>query len=187
MSNENDKSDSLGAIERALAGFSPAPPQIDRDRLMFFAGRANALANEQSQALMLPTRHNRLWPAATATFAATSLALAGVLAFQTASPPTIVRRDRPVSAPAAQFPQPAASLLANHFSLATPSIEREQREASGDYLKIREIALRMGLDALGSQPYSAAPDKPTSYRDLWVGLTSASNSQSDKPEKQPSM
>lgn len=197
MSNENNQPDSLAAIEHTLAGLSPMPPRVDRDRLMFLAGRANALASEQgspadcdgllriSSDATMP-RSSWLWPASAAAFAATSLALAVAVVFQTASRPTIVYRDQPVPAPFAELSQPTKSLVANSMTPTLPS-DREQGETSGAYLKSREVALRMGLDALGSPPYSAAPAITSSYRDLWIGLTSTSGWESAKLEKQPSM
>ena len=202
MSKENNEPRPLTAIEQSLASCSPTPARIDRDRLMFLAGQANALAGELHQGSMkhetsaqdarkrltLPVRQSWLWPASTASFAATSLALALALVFRADSqPPTIVYRDRPISTSDTPVPQQTTSPPATQSLAAASPHDREQQDISGAYLKTREVALRMGLDALGSTPYSTAPAGTSSYRDLWVGLTAASGSQSDKPEKQSSM
>jgi len=189
MSHENERPGDLAAVEQALAGFSPLPPQLDRDRLMFLAGRANALATDKPALRLPPTW---LWPASTATLAATSLALALALAFPAASPPTIIYRDRLVVAPVAEQqgqPEltratitPVAPLPRDHEQR-----DHDQREITGSYLKSRELALRMGLDALGSPTYSTAPASVSSYRDLMFGSTPVSGTSGDKSERQNSM
>lgn len=52
----------LTPLEAALAGVSPAPPRLDRDALMYVAGRASV-------------RRPRLWPAIAAGFALLSMGL----------------------------------------------------------------------------------------------------------------
>src|SRR5678815_4587472 len=63
-------------LEQSLASFAPAPAQLDRDRLMFLAGQASV--PECGPLAPRGGNHSRhwLWPASTATLAATSLALA---------------------------------------------------------------------------------------------------------------
>src|SRR5262245_24697630 len=103
------------AVERVLAAVSPAPPRIDRDRLMFLAGAASATAtgprpvasgrrqppDRTEDALNdLPARgdptgkltlHARLlWPATSAVLGATSLVLAIALLIRPAPAEKIV-------------------------------------------------------------------------------------------------
>src|SRR5438046_1081655 len=89
--NDNVNSRATDPLAAALASFTPAAGRIDRDRLMFLAGQASAMASGGCQApgnsdsssnLMTGklTHPARLaWPASTAALAATALALAIML------------------------------------------------------------------------------------------------------------
>src|ERR1043165_8634325 len=57
-------SEDLTPLEAALTGLSPVPPRLDRDALMYAAGRAAA-------------RRTWLWPAVAASFALVSIGLGG--------------------------------------------------------------------------------------------------------------
>jgi hypothetical protein len=200
--HENDRSDELApaeqaAIERALAAVTPAPPRIDRDRLMFLAGAASAIGGASATAsggrqppgdfatpidgdaerrdttgkLTLPAR--LIWPASTAALAATSLALAIALLVRPAPQVQVVYHHRPVTAPAVapQSPlsvqPPAPSLVAAAASRTPPS-----EFSSHNYLRTRDVALRLGLDALGTFPSAGGDDSPVpTYRSLLESLS----------------
>ena len=160
----------LRPIEQTLASLAPAPPRVDRDRLMFLAGQASVISDSRppTSDLRLPTHRAWLWPASTAALAATLLALAVALLVRTAPTETIVYRDRLVTAPAAapQSPlsvqPPAPPLLAAAASRTTPS-----NLSSHNYLRTRDVALRHGLDALGTFPSAGGDDSPVpTYRSL---------------------
>ena len=68
---------SLSAVERALAGLAPSAGALNRDALMFAAGRRSA-------------RRGWAWPAATAGSALAAAALAAILLLRPA-PPAEVR------------------------------------------------------------------------------------------------
>lgn len=183
----NDHSAPLNATERALASFTPAAPAIDRDRLMFLAGRASVEGVGAGPGLPAARRRAAwLWPAATAVLAATSLSLALMLAWRSPSP-VIVYRDRTLPPPAVPLPQPSEPAPVEQTLVFAPPTERNPREPSGAYLKTRDVALRMGLDALGSPPHSATSTSSASYRDLWQGFISAPNAAPNKTSKQTAM
>jgi len=194
--------DELAAIERALAGVAPAPPRIARDRLMFLAGQASAEASGGHQPpgsvalsiddgpaeghptgkLTLPAR--QLWPASTAALAATSLALAIALLVRPAPQVQVVYRDRPVTVPAVapQSPRsvqpPAPPLVAAAASRTPPS-----DFSSHNYLRTRDVALRLGLDALGTFRSAGGDDSPVpTYRSLLESLSPRPRATNSLPE-----
>jgi hypothetical protein len=190
MSNEHISADEnsgpLKPMERALAGFSPAAPQIDRDRLMFLAGQASeqhrvGVVVNPSRPLQRagssgPLRHGSrwLWPASTAVLAATSLALAVALFLRPGPQPLVVYRDRPSEAVVAAASQPRISPHADKIVSTVVSEVPPTHVASNNYVRTREVALRMGLDALGSPATPAGGGSaPATYFELLRGLGGA--------------
>jgi hypothetical protein len=201
MSNENDKSGPLDALERRLGGFVAAPARIERDRLMFLAGRASAesaqysvLSTEYSQqtierpkARIDNRRRKWFWPASAAALAATALALAVALVLRWEPREVIVYRDVPGPATIIAA-TPRGASLADGFQVAAvvrsrPAVSRVPAE---NYLRTREVAVRMGLDAIGSQPggpdFSAAP----TYGDLLRGLEGSRRASEGAAERRES-
>jgi hypothetical protein len=120
------------------------------------------------------------WPATTAALAATSLALLMALVTRPAQQPRIVYRDRVIRA-AAQ-PQEQSVLMPRPAQAnAVPiTLAVHQRQAIAvvpvdNYVRTREVALRMGLDAIGS-PRSLGGDglPATSYGDWLQSLAGES-------------
>jgi hypothetical protein len=152
------------ATESLLKDFVPASSGIDRDRLMYLAGRAAAFAEAGPR----PSHRSRaagnawIWPAATAVMSATSLALAIALVIRPA--PSIAEREG--SAPPAhrqepQIPDPSGMRALVHDAAPAQRTElddprgAERSEAvefagsrARNYLQQREIALNHGVDAL---------------------------------------
>jgi len=121
MSQERLKSE-LAALEASLAALTPRPSTVDRDRLMFLAGRASgASARRRGPA-------SWLWPLATAA----SLLLAaglGTLAW-------LREVDQPVAyVPAA----PTQDLLRT---------SAESTRWAADYLRLRNRVIDRGVDAV---------------------------------------
>lgn len=165
------------AVERLLKSYSPTLPQIDRDRLMFLAGQASALASggpgtaaqqwsvpgqldaPQSFAtakLTLPARRasHGLWPASTAAFAATSLALAIALVVRPLPQPQVAYVERPAPVELTQ------GNVETSRDAASPRVSAAGPEAAAtvpadNYVRTREVALRMGLDAIGAPSASS--------------------------------
>jgi hypothetical protein len=212
--NHGPNSNPLAPVEQTLAGFAPAPPQLDRDRLMFLAGQASAMASGGRQApgadvpgddrtgkrpplrggARLPTRQVQLsprwlWPAATATFAATALALLVTLALRPA--PQIVYLDRIITIPPMEtMAQPTTNIARSD----APGGERVVRMSApdalqGNYLRTRDVALRLGLDALGISRGADNQVSPAlTNRELLEGLTSpAASSTRQSPDRTSSM
>ena len=205
--HENDRSDELApaeqaAIERALAAVAPAPPRVARDRLMFLAGAASASVISDSRLsppeprtlnpdVLTPAKGSgfrvqraSLWPVTSAALAATSLTLAIALLMRPAPQIQVVYRDWPVTAPAVapQSPlsvqPPAPPLVAAAASRTPPS-----DFSSHNYLRTRDVALRLGLDALGTFPSAGGDDSPVpTYRSLLESLSPRPRAASQSPE-----
>jgi len=164
----------LRPVADALAALSPAPPRIDRDRLMFLAGAASAgAASSEPQTLnpepLTPVKGSgfsvqlsSIWPASTAALGATSLALAIALAVRPAPAERIVVVERPVNVAQDALPAPQLVAPPNHpirfdadrGALATAA-------TAHNYVRTRDVALRLGLDALGTTPSGGNADRPT--------------------------
>lgn len=191
--------DSLTPVEQALAGFAPSAPRLDRDRLMFLAGQASAEGRESGigsrKADVYPPSNvgARLWPAATAALAVTSLALLIALVARPAPQPQIVYLDRPPIAEASDATKQPASPAARGSVAETALQGPASRLAAArlpaipedNYLRSRDVALRLGLDALGSGPGAVGDSRPApTYRDLLETL-SVSSSPANDEQPQP--
>jgi hypothetical protein len=148
----------LESLERQLARLAPAPLSIDRDRLMFEAGRASVAEPRRLGYIADPSRVGaRFWPIATATMTAASVFLATMLVWQRQSAPLA---DQPISngivvRAAKKAPLTTANTarpeVTNAFVSGLP------RSTTG-YLGVRNIALTQGIGAL--QPTMAANAEP---------------------------
>ena len=191
--------DSLTSIEQALASFAPSAPRLDRDRLMFLAGQASAEGRESGfgsrKTDVYPPSNvgTRFWPAATAALAATSLALLIALVARPTPQPQIVYLDRPPIAESGDATKQPASPAARESVAETALPGPASRLAAArlpaipadNYLRSRDVALRLGLDALGSGPGADGDSSPVpTYRDLLETL-SASGSPANDEQPQP--
>jgi hypothetical protein len=210
MSNHNQhdrprevNGDGNAAIERQLAGYVPTPPRLNRDRLMFLAGQASAVSptadGRERRVDAAAIRSNWLWPAATAALAATSLALAMALFNRPASQVQIV-----------YVPQPAAEVKATDKSDNTdltkqprqidsdlvvaqsqPTAHPARRRApmpANNYLRSRDVALHLGLDALGSpRGHGGGGGEATTYQSWLQGLLSPSEAPEAAPASSPKL
>ena len=151
----------LKPVEQTLAAFVPRGPRVDRDRLMFLAGSHSPAARRLDRSVEMRAKQAWLWPAATAAMTATSLALAVALFLRSEPRMQNVVRD---SAPAAPTPHAeAVAAVTDSPKLSAPDREpvftyhpvaRQSDVPANNYLRTREVALRMGVEALGS-PRSA--------------------------------
>jgi hypothetical protein len=157
---EREITPDLADIERRMARLTPAAPRIDRDRLMFEAGRASVARPERPGYIAEPFRLGRyFWPAATSTMTAASLLFATMLvdmrhALQLAQnvQPAIVP-VQPAIQPPATTPLPTRREPASATWLAT------QVPQSG-YLGTRFVAFTRGVGAIES-PLESANDNFT--------------------------
>jgi hypothetical protein len=151
----------LAALERQLAGLSPAAVRVDRDRLMFAAGKAAAGAGN----VRVVSAH-WFWPAATALSTAAMIFLAATLAWQ---------RD---AEQLAAKPQAAEVVVDAGDGAARPAVVNDAVQAdrlavirgtwpwsarpTSGYLGLRYVALTEGVGAIGDRPIAinGAPDEP---------------------------
>jgi hypothetical protein len=142
---------------------------------MFLAGQASA-ERRVDAAVNRPAHgpHSRswwLWPASTAALAATSLALAAALVLRPVPQPLVVMRDRPT--PVQPGPAQAAPRIESVVTTAAtmPAAASSAPLPSDNYIRTREVALRMGLDALGSPATSSNRLASPMYRELLEATT----------------
>lgn len=134
--SENDLnalSDAQRELETTLAALRPAAPAINRDALMFAAGRASAV----------PRRSVHVWQAATAVLAA-GLCVSLLLR------PTPVERIV-VVAPPQETAQPLAHTpptVTPPHDPVTPAAARLEPLPPDAYLPLRNAVLSRGIDAL---------------------------------------
>jgi hypothetical protein len=177
----------LAALQAQLAGLKPAPLTLDRDRLMFEAGRAAA----ESERPLSTTGHRPnvgrvagttrwIWPTTTALMTAACVMLAVML---------IWRDDEANLANQPTAPQPATDHLLTEptiddfrnveqlTSRFTPS--RRSPAPTRGYLNIRYVALTDGINAIahdrpangrGDTSNDASPSKPATSRGLLEDL-----------------
>jgi hypothetical protein len=132
----------LKKVADALAALTPRPAHLDRDGILFEAGRRSA-------------RTAGFWPWTTVGMTAVALGLAVALAIRP-HPPTVVHfvpaPQKPDAAPTADVvPEP-------------PAIAFELRDAalpSGSYFREQQTALRHGLESLQGAPVEP-PARPSS-------------------------
>ena len=178
QSGENVIPPDLRAVAETLASVRPPAPRLDRDRLMFLAGAASASATAVPIGkLTLPAR--LAWPAATAALAATSLALSAALFLRPPQDQRIVyvpveaeqaSGQERVAVEPADVDHPRRS-PAEAVPIAAPS-RPATAVTQHNYVRRRDVALRLGLDALGAPPArGAAREQPTPpYRTLLDAL-----------------
>ncbi len=133
-------------LEAALAALSPAAPAIDRDALMFRAGRASG------------RRRNHAWQAATAVLAlAFGVSLVTRFSPPSAGHPAVPLAVAPAAAPEAPNPSSATATL-------WPLLPPVQSPAA--YSRLRATVLAHGADALSLPPGSAgrSDDEPPPRR-----------------------
>lgn len=116
-------------LEAALAGLQPAHVAIDRDRLMFQAGRAS-----------VQPKGRGLWPVLSA-----GLAAALVLSVATRPDPAQTQR--------------LAADLAPSVLLAPSAAAEATPDPSGDYVTLRREVLQKGLAALPDPPAAPVADR----------------------------
>ncbi len=137
----------LKATEAALATLAPAPAALDRDRLMFQAGRS------------APAGCHWGWPVATGVLAVAAAALVLVMVMR----PPVVTETVVVRVPVEPAPAPPPPKAVTEppgspevAALQTGARETESAAPAG-YLRLQEQILHWGLDALPSGPLAAAP------------------------------
>ena len=154
--------ESLESFAAALSSLTPRSADVNRDRLMYEAGRAAGLKG------LVPNRAGvRFWKftAAFSTVAAACFAMLSMLSFG-AKPETIVRQDAPLSTK----PNVKQELPAEQRSLV--EIAATVRPMNSTYLSQRNLVLAEGIDSLPQyqtlQEGSFSPS--ATYRELLNSL-----------------
>jgi hypothetical protein len=193
MSTEEEPVE-LKAIEAALAALLPKRGGLDRERLMYLAGRASL------PAARAPGRFRWAWPAATAAMTGVAAVLLAVVSLRLAEPaPRIV--ERIVEVPVARSPAAAAADDAARVSndqqfspeqesandtvrpaaagypwslvsrvVGWPGVDSRAPASLDNYSALRNRVLRDGASAWAEPPSRHAPAdgaaEPASYRQM---------------------
>jgi hypothetical protein len=152
----------LAALEKQLAGLAAAPVRVDRDRLMFEAGRSAGARGEERGAGSELLLRRRFWPMATAAMTAATVLLAAMLLWprdrRTEAGPMVASDSGPMGL------QTEESYTGDRHWLAKyPATWIGMDRVSSGYLGIRDVALARGVDALdyGSPVVRADAIEPT--------------------------
>jgi hypothetical protein len=157
MSADHQAGDSLPedlkSIESAFGGLTPTFSALDRDRLMYLAGRASA--NRSSRVARFG------WPLATAALALVSMALGSLWLTADRGGTRIVYVN-------ANEPSNVATA-----TVATPANPFDSNRDRQSYLHLRNVVLVRGVDAL---PESAEPATKTRESfPIWPALNKELN------------
>jgi hypothetical protein len=145
---EREITPDLADIERRMARLTPAAPRIDRDRLMFEAGRASLARPERPGYIAEPFRLGRyFWPAATSTMTAASLLLATMLV-DVGQQLQLAQNVQPAIVPAQPASQPPAAVPSPTRPEPTSSKWLATRVPQSGYLGTRFVALTRGVGAI---------------------------------------
>lgn len=147
---EEPISDERSEFEKALAKLQPLPSRLDRDRLMYEAGRASAFADNQALLASKPwhTGKRWLWPAATAAMTGVAAVLAMLLVIQQST----TREAGPIAQSKPVADSRDSAHAAPRAASASERISRAINEAS--YLSLRQRF--MGLDGSFTSPEISA-------------------------------
>ena len=162
MQNEDGLTSAERELQAALGALRPARPGVDRDRVLFRAGRVSA------------RRRGRLWPAA-------SVALAACLGVSLATRPAphqgpqIVRVQSPAPGPTAPALRPGPT---DETALAC----LPQSWAQGSYAKLLGEVLERGLAALPAPAQTAEPEPPLTLQEV-LGTPPPAAGQSQGPHQ----
>jgi hypothetical protein len=160
----------LAALETQLRALSPAMPQIDRDRLMFAAGRSAVSRPRWPGYIAGPSwAGSWLWPASAALMTAATLLLATMLVWQHRSSQPIAANANSTSA-SSNLPSKDVGLTSANSALPPTLTWNSVPPNTSGYLAMRYIALTRGVGAL-------SPDFPTST----VGRDSSTDKHSAEP------
>ncbi|HEY1380966.1 MAG TPA: hypothetical protein VGF55_29470 [Gemmataceae bacterium] len=154
----------LAALTAALGGLAPAPPALDRDRLLYEAGRRSA------------RRRPWAWPAVAGVFAVLSAGLGVRLATAPAPPP----RVEIVYLPRTETP----SRDVQHVSETSPVRDVFLPRPGGGYLHLRDQVVRFGADSLPAAVSGRAPAPPPVERMLGLPFGTLDDAQKSRWQHQ---
>jgi len=143
----------LTAVERALAGLAPSAGALNRDALMFAAGRASV-------------RRGWAWPCAATVSTLAAAVLVTVLLFRPAPEPVVRYVSVPVPTPppeTAPAPRPPAESVAQDDS---PAPRSSSPRPGLDALTLRHQMERWNDAGLPNLPLAASDEKPAAPGEL---------------------
>lgn len=151
----------LAAVEAALSSLKPATSALDRDRVMYLAGRAAAAASRPSAGRRPFTW---FWPAATAASLLVAATLGAVVIGRGQPQPVERVVYVKVAEPAAEAPSGAVATQRGIALHRDPQIETRH-----DHFKLRRLVLNEGIDAIdrcgtGAPAERKGANEPSSYR-----------------------
>jgi hypothetical protein len=162
-SREHELAPELAALERQLRRAMPAPPRVDRDRMMFAAGQAaawresgrggRAMYDREGRPLYVALSSraaNRVWPAATFTMTAATLLLATMLVWQNRRQP-LAEQPVPVQPTIVAKNESHDVVMERPWRLAPRSAWAAIPSTNSGYLGIRYVALTRGIGALSPE------------------------------------
>jgi hypothetical protein len=150
----------LSALESKLTSLTPLPSGMDRDYVLYHAGRASARGA------------GWFWPSATGFLFVVTVALSFALLYRPVQPIDPVIQERTVYLPA---PTPPVSGMTNpsdsYYSAPDASADGHEREL-GDSVRLREQIIRFGVESLPSSRANTVAEKPLPMDPL-MGLPAA--------------
>ena len=147
--SEKRINEELSAVEAALASLKPAPSGVDRDRVMFLAGRMSAVTNAP---LHQKQKTPWLWPCVTAVSLLLAIASSGMLFMRgttTGEKQAAFAKSNKTQI-AENMPEP---LWYEHTRKETPEVKRPHPSSGRDNMQMNDLSLSMlvaekGVDAL---------------------------------------
>ncbi len=143
--SEEKRNETMTELETALAALEPQSSVVDRDRVMFLAGRASA--NKSA----LPAKRSLialLWPLVTVASLFLAVTFAAMLLARGKPQVVYVEKSESVAEPH----QEETSVIGGEDQ------EPKHRKVRVDYLKLRRLVLTEGVDALPSPEPRLAPN-----------------------------
>ncbi len=141
----------LDALAASLKSLVPAPASLDRDRLMFDAGRASVTSRSQQSTFATLGNWSLAWPLATAALLLLSLSFGWRLIEVAGQPERIVYVERSAATHGEQ------TFAKHQFDMPSTSLAKP---SANSYFALRARGLARGLDALPQPPADDAGDAP---------------------------
>ncbi len=157
MPNPAKNEGELSPLERSLASLQPVPAAIDRDEVLFQAGRAAAVADQAAK----QTSRLRVWQLATAALLVMSLTTTTLwLAVRQHDEGGRKAVARPQGHSPTVEPKKANTLVDDSVPEAD-AVDRPLLEApASGYLALRQFVLRNGAEALPAPAAASATQTP---------------------------
>jgi hypothetical protein len=150
----------LTTLATALAALRPLPDRLNRDPVMFEAGRQSV------------SRRSWAWATATGVLSAACLVLSGVLLFRSPPDPVIRIVYVPEAPPVAASNRPPALASTTAF-VGVPAAEEATADWPVNSVRLRDQVLRFGVDAFPEITFPLAAPGQRTFSD-WPADSTAS-------------